>query len=387
MPDEKYKPGESFSGASVKPIKSSMYGESILCKDILEEFRIADVTYSDFDEGLKYYLKYGKEYQEKLGFLKSGISVPLNGTHRTFGAIEVLNKVNPKTGKADQKMSFSEEELCWLTVVGAHVSAAISRLRKAEEDKIVSFLSSQLVKSNGKQEQEKSINVYKSVANSLVNHELMPYKACIIRVLEESNLHVAANVCSPCIDPKSNASRTINDGIVGEVFREQEYKDLKIEESNIHKFYSRKWIEKNQLKKFFCFPCLIRGKVVGVISLYTGYDHELDRDDIDLLKCISSLVAAYRVGVKEYAEIYKEGILIPIDVPSSIDKELIIKLTKENYANIFDNYADVTKIIENKYTNELDEKNKEIEIYKKELKDLTELVTKLASKPIVIESE
>lgn len=387
---EKYQPGESFSGLAVKPLESSMYGESILCEDILEEFRssTASIPDSEPDEITLNNFKYGKDYYGKLGFLKSGISVPLNGTHRTFGAIEVLNKVDPKTGKPDPKMSFSEEELCWLTVVGAHVSAAISRLRKALEDQIINFLSSQIVKSNERQgDQESVTSVYESVANSLVNHELMPYKACIIRVLEGSNLLVAANICSACIDPKTNASRTIHDGMVGEVFCEQEYKDLKIEEGNIHKFYSRQWIEDNQLKKFFCFPCLIGGKVVGIISLYTGYNHELDQDDINFLKCISSLVAAYRVGVKEYADIYKEGIRIPITVPSGIDKELIIKLMNENYKNIFDNYADVTKIIENKYKNELDEKNKEIEIYKRELENQGKLLDDLASKPIVIESE
>ncbi len=82
---ERYRPGDGFSGFVVKPKEDDIYGEPLLSTNIEQDFTLI----------------FGQQYKEKLGFLGSGISVPLNGTHRTFGTIEVLNKINPNTGSPD----------------------------------------------------------------------------------------------------------------------------------------------------------------------------------------------------------------------------------------------------------------------------------------------
>ncbi|MCU0566794.1 MAG: GAF domain-containing protein, partial [Oculatellaceae cyanobacterium Prado106] len=123
LADEKYSPGESFSG---KAAYGKPYGEPYWSNQLNEEV-------NDF--------AYGHEYTEKLGFLRSGISVPLNGTRRTFGTLEVINRINPKAEQADPDLIYSDSDVCWLTIVGAHVSAAISRLRKKDEDKIFATIS------------------------------------------------------------------------------------------------------------------------------------------------------------------------------------------------------------------------------------------------------
>lgn len=120
---EKYAPGASFSG---KAVEGKPYGETHWSNSLDKEV----------DK-----LSHGRNYAEKLGFLKCGISVPLNGTRRTFGTIEVINRVNSETSKADSSLVFTESDVCWLTIIGSHVAAAISRLRKKDEDKIFATIS------------------------------------------------------------------------------------------------------------------------------------------------------------------------------------------------------------------------------------------------------
>ncbi len=74
LKDERYNRGQSFSG---KAAQGDPYGEPHFSNNLDEETRIGK-------------LSYGKHYEEKLGFLKCGISVPLDSNYRTFGTIEVL---------------------------------------------------------------------------------------------------------------------------------------------------------------------------------------------------------------------------------------------------------------------------------------------------------
>jgi hypothetical protein len=106
---EHYEPGTSFSGKVLEPEENSVYGKPILSNDIKKDYHP---------------LKYCVQYERKIGLLKNGMSVPLNGTHRTFGTIEVINKIDG---------DFTQRDLGWLTIVGGHVSTVISRLRKSNK--------------------------------------------------------------------------------------------------------------------------------------------------------------------------------------------------------------------------------------------------------------
>ena len=298
LPNEHYAPGESFSGKAAKPLNPStqIYGTSVFCKNIKEEYAP---------------LKYQKEYEDKLGNLKEGISVPLNGGHRTFGTIEIINKLNSE-GTLDPETSLNERDFSWLTVVGSHVSAAISRLRKSEEDKIVALITKELVKRNSSEDKvDDSLGT--KVAESLVNNVLMPYKACVIRKLSKDKkiLQLDANVCSPDITQKPNYQRRIEDkGVIRDIFVSQTNIKIKKIEDNLNRFQSRDWVEKNSLKSFFGFPCLIQGEVVGTIALFTGYEYNLDENEEDFINNIACLLATYRVGVRKIAENKKNSFLL-----------------------------------------------------------------------------
>ncbi|NEP18707.1 MAG: GAF domain-containing protein [Leptolyngbya sp. SIO4C1] len=222
--------------------------------------------------------------------------MPLNGTRKTFGTIEVINRKNLETGCPDSKLMFTESDLCWLTIVGAHVSAAISRLRKIDEDKIFAAISRELA--DPENEGHRVRSVYQTIADKLVA-PLMPYKVCIVRLaFDEQSLMVT---------DKSHAEgergwggrqdelRRKGEGIVGKVFETGKYITVEDIDSVVEKFNNDKWIEEQGLKSFICFPLVILGEVIGTLSLFTGYKHKFSKTDITFLKNVSFLLAAFKI--------------------------------------------------------------------------------------------
>lgn len=297
LKSESYNPGDSFSGRAAAPTVSpygSPYGDPYINNGLDQDINK---------------MIYGESYVKRLGFLKCGISVPLNGTYRTFGTIEVLNKKDNITHKPNDNLTFTQSELCWLTIVGAHVSAAISRLRKIDESKVYATISRNLASYNDNRHSYFE-EVYKSITEQLIG-DLTPYKVCILRMLgSPDTLFVKAVSHTPDIDMslKGNAVRVIREeSIVAKVFRNLKPEKVERIEERINEFKSVDWINKQNLKSFVCFPLVIKEKAIGTLSLFTGYEHNFSENDIEFLENVSHLLAAYayRVGVKEVTIIEK----------------------------------------------------------------------------------
>jgi len=289
LANEQYEPGESFSGKAAVPqnLGSSPYGEPYWQENL-------DLEIEKFSNG--------HGYLEKLGFLRGGISVPLNGAHRTFGTIEVLNrrtKRDDRTG--DPFLAFIEEDVCWLTVAGAHIAAAISRIRKQEEEKLFASICRMLADPDDTKENPGA--VYKSIANQFVSG-LTPYKACILRMAYEDKLFVQERSSTPDVsfEGKGNSSRNVGELIVGEVYRDRNPVIVECIEERKNDFSSIQWISSQKLKSFICYPLATQGEVVGTISLFTGYVHRFSESDLFFLENVSYLIAAYRVGIKRATE-------------------------------------------------------------------------------------
>ncbi|MBP0002890.1 MAG: GAF domain-containing protein [Cyanobacteria bacterium SBC] len=279
---ESYEPGISFSGRAAygKP-----YGETHWSNSLNQEL----------DQ-----LTHGQDYVDKLGFLRCGISVPLNGTRRTFGTLEVINRVDSETRKANSNLVFSDSDICWLTIVGAHVAAAISRLRKKDEDKIFATISRVLADPSLEQQPVHSMNqsVYKVIAEKLVDH-LMPYKVCIVRLTFDGRSLIVTDKANS--DEKKgwigrhDEPRLLGEGIVGKVFESGNLVAISNIKEREKEFSSLSWIKRQGLKSFICFPLLMLGKVIGTLSLFTGYVHEFTDSDIEFLENVSFLLAAFKV--------------------------------------------------------------------------------------------
>lgn len=275
---EHYEPGVSFSGKVLDPEKDSVYGKPILSNNIKKDYHP---------------LKYCDRYEEKIGPLRNGISVPLNGTHRTFGTIEIINKVDG---------DFTQKDLCWLTIVGAHVSATISRLRKNKEEEVIKYLIS-ILASN--QYASKSIDkISQTVADLLVGEDLMPYKFCTFRFIDNEGEGLLAIATSSHLDTisvqnKKHSNRRINQGLVGKVYRTKEPIEINKISENVKLFVSRKWIMDSNLKSFFCYPLIYQGQAIGTMSIFTGYEHELHDQDRKFLQEVSLLVASCHSAIDD----------------------------------------------------------------------------------------
>jgi GAF domain-containing protein len=268
---EHYELGVSFSGNVLKPEEGSVYGKPILSNDIKKEYHP---------------LKYCAEYEEKIGTLRNGISVPLNGTNRTFGTIEVINKIDG---------DFTQRDLCWLTIVGAHISSAISRLRKNKQEDITKYLINTLAsnKNIGKRIDE----IAKKIADFLVKENLTPYKLCTFRFIDNTGgglMALAASSHSESEIPvnKVHFNRRVTQGLVGKVYRTKEPIEIEKIDDNIKLFVNRKWILDSKLKSFFCFPLIYQGRAIGTMSVFTGYEYELHDRDRKFLQEVALLVAS-----------------------------------------------------------------------------------------------
>jgi hypothetical protein len=292
LADEKYKPGESFSGRAAygKP-----YWSNLLNKENVNAFT------------------YGNEYFKELGFLTCGISVPLNGIRKTFGTIDVINRVDSSTGKPDPNLTFSEADVCWLRMIGSHVSTAISKIRKKDEEHIFATISRMLadpelekppVHSHEKHANKES--VFKKVADKLVDN-LTPYKVCIVRLtFDNESLQVVEKSHSDGDEKgwkyRVDESRIIGEKIVGRVFQSGKYDIINDIENHQEEFSSIQWVRDQNLESLVCFPLIIFGKVVGTLSLFTGYSHDFSESDIDFLENVSFLMASFMVRSKGIPE-------------------------------------------------------------------------------------
>jgi GAF domain-containing protein len=312
LPRECYERGESFSGKVVKPEEGSTYGKPILSNDIKNDYK----------------LKYFSDYDSELGFLECGISVPLNGTHYTFGTVEVLNKIDSKTGLPNPNSSFTQKDLCWLTIVGAHVSAAISRLRKQKQDEVRAYLTGLLV---AKRKMTNINDVAQKVAHFLIDKNLMPYKVCIFRFAcpgDRLNIFVAEPE-ELIKGQRNNAGRGINEGLVGRVYQTGEPIEINKTKDKLKLFLSREWIEKVNLESFFCFPLIYQGKSVGTMSIFTGYEHELFDSERKFLQEISLLLASCQSAIDEQNEVDSLKNLIDEMKSSSIEQKTYVQNLEE----------------------------------------------------------
>ncbi len=115
FPDEEYAPGASFSGKAIPTFDAeSGFGEPQWSNDVQSDFILDEKTQ--------------KPYVEKLGNLKSAISVPLNGRYITFGTIEVINKLD------DSKFAYND--VYWLILVANNVANFISDFIRKRDDEV-----------------------------------------------------------------------------------------------------------------------------------------------------------------------------------------------------------------------------------------------------------
>ncbi|MEI1375941.1 GAF domain-containing protein [Nostoc sp. UHCC 0926] len=281
---ENYVPGESFTGQAALPQEDG-FGKPQSANDLSK---------------IPLDTKSKEKYSDKLGGIYSAIAVPLDGQHKTYGVLEVINKIDPIKKKIIPNSGFSQEEIHWLYTIGSSVASAISNLRKKRQVKLLADLSDALVGSRSNLSDIK--DAYKTVVNRLVSDDTA-FEVCILRVKKENRLLEVvdkAGVERVKWDKRLNDPRGYEDGFVGDALREKRAISLTgIDNHNIEKFKNQDWVVLNQFKSFGCFPLIYKEEVVGALSLYTGYEYDFHPGCKEFLERVASLTAAFIGRVKE----------------------------------------------------------------------------------------
>ena len=275
FPDEEYAPGASFSGQAIPPFYAeSGFGEPQWSNDLINDFSTVQQTKIP--------------YLEKLGNLRSAISVPLNGRYKTFGTIEVINKLD------DNK--FSYHDVYWLTHIATIVANLISDfIRKKEVDAFTEITQKLIyVETSDNEFDSTEQEVYDLVVEK-ITEDYTPYKACILRIANDhGDLECRAKSGTSDVNwlnVREDVKQAIS-GIDGEVFKTKQTIFIENINSKIDRFYNQELIRKNKFKSYVCLPLIAKGEVVGNISVFLDYYHKFYSNQKYFLNQIVSLTAA-----------------------------------------------------------------------------------------------
>jgi nitrogen-specific signal transduction histidine kinase len=279
LPHEEYDPGESFTGKPVPEVGLNtagiLYGEPQYSNDIK----------NDYPE-----LKYSREYAQKLGALECGISVPINGIHRTVGTLEVLNKLDAS--------GFTDNDLYILMLISSTLGNLLSNftsLRRLEQiNQITEEIISIEADDSEKSEERNLKDTLKLITDNMISSS-SPYKVCIVRLLsnadelEEAQISYTPDIF---IDGRDNSPIHPGRGVASKVAKQNRAVFIKDVNSSSHQYVNEIWLKKNHLTSHACLPLSIEGNIHGTLSVYAAYPHEHSSTNISFLKTIAWLTAA-----------------------------------------------------------------------------------------------
>lgn len=271
--DEVCVPGESFTWEAVRPSRASRFGSPQLTND-LEAYCLSPRV-RDY-------------YESKLGQLQCAAAIPLNGTNRTFGVLEIINR-EPRG--ATTRPEFSLSDVFWLSLIGTSVASTISMLGRRREAKILAMLGdwlSRLMDSDFDREA-----AYSELASSLVDR-LQPYRACIIRLESGGTLRVVAKAGDEVSwEEWSNTHSNPKCSIIRQVYESGQA----VFYSNVEPVRSRltniRWMDANQLVAYACLPLKNGRRSVGTLTLYVSYEYDFSPSVQAYLQNVSSLILAF----------------------------------------------------------------------------------------------
>jgi signal transduction histidine kinase len=274
FPSERYAVGQSFTGKVPVAVPPSPFGRPQWTSKLHEE--VLDDRSRD-------------AYVQNLGFLGCAAAVPLNGRHRTFGVLEVVNKMGPNE-RPIRSGVFSESEIYWLSLVGVTTANAATILRGQEELTLLRHIS-QVITQPFIEEQDPQ-STYASIASDLTG-PYTSYKACVVRVGPSlESLEVVARAGDQVSwHGRDDGPRTGN-AMVAKVFSSGQREIVHDIESSIEGFVNRDWIASNGFKSYACFPIKGKEQVFGTLSLFTGYRHVFDDTELSFIDSIVALLGS-----------------------------------------------------------------------------------------------
>ena len=280
---EHHLPGQSFTGKVAIPPLGSPFGEAQWSNAL--DSRVDILT--------------RKEYTRVLGTLRAAVSLPLNGNHRTFGVLEVINK-------AGAQGSFHFEDAHWLSLIANELALSISQTRRARTAEILHQLAEAVVSMFVSTTEEEG--VYRSVARALTRPPL-PYRVCIIRLRTGEELTtVAAEAFDVPLLDRDESPLQSSHGLAGVVLKTGNriyVRNIARRDPSVDCLKNWDWAIRNNLVSYACVPLMIEEEVVGTLSLYFGFEFTIDGDEWDFLESLARFLAAFYNGRRVLSDVEK----------------------------------------------------------------------------------
>ncbi|MEM9266513.1 MAG: GAF domain-containing protein [Cyanobacteria bacterium P01_F01_bin.13] len=268
----------SFVGRASMPGENSKYGETQYASDLGDE-RL---------DGL------GKvKYTEKCGYLKGAIAIPLNGRNKTYGVLRIINKLDSKTRLPATDFVFEKDDVVWLTLLSVYLANALSNYRRDVQTKILQYLNYMFAWPS-----TQGSDYYTKATRLLAKNPETAFQAAVLRLLEPKTkiLKVVSTAFSSNVHGKRDDNPiNFGEGLAGWVAANTERLILsKISlDDEIVKFRNKAWVQENRFEAFGCFPLFVRGKILGTLSLYTGYNYDFHADTTDFILSFTESLATF----------------------------------------------------------------------------------------------
>jgi nitrogen-specific signal transduction histidine kinase len=317
--DERHDVGASFTGKAARPVVNSNFGEPQWSANLDNEA---------IDDRSK------NAYREKLGELKGVISVPLNGRHKTFGVLEVINRLDKNGSRlSGERDVFSMEDVYQLSLIGMNLASAISGLRRKNELNTLAEISRMLV--GPVNIDAGTYPVYQYTMDKLVDN-MSYYKAVILRIFRQPDMLEVIAKAGGGINWDKRILEPIKIGAVtGEIYEAGAPVFIQDIETRKNDFRTYEWISANGLKSYAGFPLKVGDKILGTLSVFVGFNFKFYPNDVSHLNNIAYLLAAFTQNLNNMKE---------LDV-LNVEKEKQLKYARDvaftrEYEDVMHEYKD-----------------------------------------------
>jgi GAF domain-containing protein len=315
LSDEKYPIGHnSFTGRVIESQGNSNFGEIQYAQVVNDD---------DFPP------EFREKYKQKFKSINSVIAVPLNGRNRTCGVLRVINK-----NTSDTEKYFLDDDVDLLLFLATNISNALSNFRRDMQAKMLIYLSHLFIQPHPTCQTKKDLsNICQKVLDLLVHNPETSFKACIFRLEDDSSellMVEGKSLSNGVANNRDNGPREQNDeeflwitvkGKKRLIIQDVQSVIQELREKNQPtKFHNEDWIVANKFRSVACFPLVAKGKVLGTLSVYTGYEY--DPDSIDFLQGVADLLCSFIFTMKlENQERSVQEMLVPGDRKLQIEEK------------------------------------------------------------------
>lgn len=306
---ESYAVGSGFAGRAAIPAEDG-YGKPQWTNQLQTE-ELGEQTRTEYAQKFK---------------LHCAIAVPLNGQNKTYGVLQVINKVDASTGEPLDYCSFAPNEIPLLSAIGSFVATAISNFRRDKQNKLYADLSNLLIRSPSAPIDLQ--DTYDRIVQRLISEETA-FEVCILRVKRRDELVVQSRAAVERVQLGTRQDKAIQsgDGLVGRALQLGQPMLVENISDRIDQFKSKDWIRLNGFESFGCFPLIYKEEVVGTLSLYSGYRYEFHPGIKEFLGRVSFLIAAF-IGKMIESEVVRD-VVNQLDESESIDPLALARARRE----------------------------------------------------------